>query len=334
MTVFVTGDREVRILSHIIHIYLETHLPVASHRIAQMMGMSPATIRSVMADLEEKGFLESAHCSAGRIPTIKTLRFYAQNLAGQEESLPLSEGDFSVLDAMEHSDSVLGKVSQTLSDLCQGAGVFFSAPQDPIIASLKFTSLGPGKCLCTLEDSSGKTDYRIVSIPLETNDEQLNEASNFLNHLIARHTAQHALAHVEKILNTKKDCLHVLILHLMQKGVCEDLGALDIKGHGYLLDSIQDAHSMIQFKMLFAWLEKQKMFCDMLHNVILKRRLQIFFGSDDGFANVYGCSVVVAPYQAEHNKGVVGVIGPMHMDYRRVIPIIDGMAKIVERTFK
>lgn len=86
--------------------------------------------------------------------------------------------------------------------------------------------------------------------------------------------------------------------------------------------------------MLLTWIEKQQLIFSMLHQVILKQQLQVFFGHDDGFANVQRCSVVVAPYQCQENKGVVGVIGPLHMDYRRVIPIINGMAKIVEKTFK
>jgi heat-inducible transcriptional repressor len=298
------------------------------------MGISSATVRNVMADLEDQGFLESPHCSSGRVPTEKTLSLYAQSLVSREKSLPLSQHDVSVLDSMEHSQGAMDQVSQTLADLCQCAGVFFSAPQDPVIVGLKFLPLSPGKAVSILETSCKKTEHRVISIPIDTSQQDLNQAAEYLNALVFRRNVHDALNHVEQILRHQTEHLRVLALHLLRNGVYKNSGALDIKGHSYLLNTIRDIRGIGQFKNLFAWIEKQKMFSEMLQSIIHTRRLQIFFGHDDGFANFQGCSVVMAPYQAERNKGVVGVIGPLHMDYRRVIPIIDGMAKIVERTFQ
>ncbi len=329
---FMIGDRAGHVLSHIVHVFLETRLPVPSHRIAGIMGLSSATMRSVMADLEKKGFLSSAHSSSGRMPTEKTWRLYSQNLVNQCSTQTLSDGDWAALHALEYSNTTM--VSQTLADLCQGAGIFFSAPPDVMISSIKFLRLSPSKSLSALEMMCGKTEYRVISIPVHITAEQLTEASDFLNQLVHGRTISDALNHVEKTLGQTSECLCLLSMHLLRNGVVDLEGRLDIKGHGYLLNGVYDSDSANAFKMLLTWLEKQQLMFSMLHQVILKRQLQVFFGHDYGFANIQGCSVVVAPYQCMENKGVVGVIGPLHMDYRRVIPIINGMAKIVERTFK
>ena len=327
------GDRAGHVLSHIIHIFLETRLPVPSHRIAGMMGLSSATMRSVMANLEKKGFLSSTHSSSGRIPTEKTWRLYAQSLVHQWGAHTLSDHDLDVLHGLEYTDSTMGKISQTLADLCQGAGIFFAAPPDLVIASIKFLLLSCGKSLSILEMICGKTEYRIISIPTHITPDQLLEASQFLNPLVHQRTLTDALDHVEKTLGETKDYVDLLSLHLLRHGMSSLEGRLDIKGHGYLLDSVCDAHSATEYKILLSWIETQPVFCSMLHQVMVKRQLQVIFGQEEGFANVQRSSVVVAPYQCKGNKGVVGVIGPLHMDYRRVIPIINGMAKIVEKTF-
>jgi heat-inducible transcriptional repressor len=329
---FMIGDRADHVLSHIVHVFLETRLPVPSHRIAGIMGLSPATMRSVMADLEKQGFLSSAHSSSGRMPTEKTWRLYSQSLVNQCSTQTLSDGDWAALRALEYSDSTM--VSQTLADLCQGAGIFFAAPPDLIISSIKFLRLSASKSLIALEMMCGKTEYRVISIPAHITAEQLTEVSDFLNQLVHQRSISDALSHVEKTLGQTSEYLFLLSMHLLRNGVGDLEGRLDIKGHSYLLDAVCDSDSASAFKMLLTWVEKQQLMFSMLHQVILKRQLQVFFGHDDGFANIQGCSVVVAPYQCRENKGVVGIIGPLHMDYRRVIPIINGMAKIVEKTFK
>jgi heat-inducible transcriptional repressor len=194
--------------------------------------------------------------------------------------------------------------------------------------------LAPGKAISILETSCGKTEHQVISVPINTQPDHLKEAEEYLNTLVFHRKVHDVLTHVAHTLRHQSEQWCVLALHLLRKGVYRNSGALDIKGHSYLLNHVRDVQGISQFKKLFSWLEKQKMFSEMLENIIHTRRLQIFFGHDTGFVNFQGCSVVIAPYQAECNKGVVGVIGPLHMDYRRVIPIIDGMAKIVERTFQ
>lgn len=245
------GDRAGHVLSHVIHIFLETRLPVASHRIAGAMGLSSATMRSVMADLERKGFLASAHCSSGRIPTEKTWRLYAQGLANQSSSQTLSDHDFAALSALEYTDSTREKISQTLADLCQGVGIFFEAAPDLIVSSVKFLRLSSSKSLSILEMMCGKTDYRVISIPTHITAEQLIEASQLLNQLVYQRTITDALQHVEKTLGETTEYLWLLSVYLLRNGVGAVEGKLDIKGHGYLLDAVCDSDSATEFKRVF-----------------------------------------------------------------------------------
>jgi len=324
---FLLDARAFLVLSHIITLYLETRTPVSSGTLSHRIPFSSATIRTIMAHLEENGFLVSRHRSAGRFPTPKALRLYAQHVVDQNL---LSEDDYCAL-TEKISENPWGNVSQALADLCECAGVFFSAPQDPIISSLNFVLVSPGKAMSVLSTACGRKEHHIIPIPQDVDGAQLQEASNYLNaHVKGLRLAQ-AIEHMKNTLESQANQLYHALLHLVCKQVVHKEGALEIKGHAHLLSNIQDLAELEMFKTLFSWLETQKLFSEVLMQVIEKRSLQIFFGLEEELFNINGCSLVVAPYIKSHHRGVVGVVGPLHMDYRRIIPIIDTMAKLVER---
>ncbi len=325
---FPLDTRAFLILYHVVTIYLKTRVPVGSQTLSHHIPFSPATIRNRMAELEEHGFLISPHRSAGRFPTPKALRLYAQHVLDQNI---LSEDDYFALTEKINQKDPCSSVSQTLADLCECAGVFFSAPQDPIVSSLTFISVSPGKAMSILSTYCGRKEHHIIPIPEDITPCQLQEASNYLSTSIKGLSLAQAMGHIENSLESQARHLYHLLLHLVCKHVIQKESALEIKGHAHLLSNVQDMGELDMFKTLFSWLETQKIFSEILMQVIETRSVQIFFGLEEEVFNINGCSLIVAPYEKNHYRGAVGVVGPLHMDYRRIIPIIDTMAKLLER---
>lgn len=326
---FPLDTRAFLVLFRIVAIYLKTRIPVGSHTLSQHFPFSPATLRHSMAELEEHGFLMSPHRSAGRLPTSKALRLYAQHVLDENS---LSEDNYCALKEKIIERDPSSSVSQTLADLCECAGVFFSAPQNPVIYSLHFVSVSPGKAMSILSTQCGKKEHHIISIPQEVTPCELQEASNYLSASLKGLSLSQAMDRIENSLESQARHIYHLLLHLVCKHVLHKESALEIKGHAHLLSNVQDLGELEMFKTLFAWLETQKIFSEILMQVIEKRSLQIFFGLEEEMFNIAGCSLIVAPYEKNDCRGAVGVVGPLHMDYHRIIPIIDTMAKLLERT--
>ena len=314
-------ERDLLILYHTVTLYLETRLPVSSLAVSRLVSVSSATVRGMMAELEERGFLSSPHRSSGRIPTPKTLRFYVQRIMDQH-CLPKEE---RALKEQAISGELFGQISQTLADLCQCAGVFFSIPQDPTIQAFDFLFLPPSQAISVLVTQCGHREQHLITLPDGVGHEQLQEATNYLNDQMRGLTLQQAIQKIEQTLQNQTLRLYQLSLHLVRREGSKE--SLDIRGHANLLHGVE---ALSTCKALFSWLETQQIFSLLLREVIEKRSLQIFFGLEEDLFNIHGCSLVVAPYETKKAHGFLGVVGPLHMDYRRVIPIIDTVAKLVE----
>lgn len=323
-------SRTQSILSHIVDIYLKTRLPVGSRTLSKHMqeSWSPATLRNIMADLVERGFLISPHKSAGRLPTGKALCLYIQRLV-EEEGIPEKIHHFLIQEITQSQGLVQENLSQALADLCKCAGIVVIPPQDPIIHSLDFIPLSLGKAIAILVTRCGKVEHRSITLPTALQTAQLHEASNYLNARVSGMTFAQAKAFLAQTVDCQKDHLHTLAADLLHKDIRP---SPIVKGQAQLLESIQDMEEFQAFKALFAWLEKQTAFQQLLEHVHQAQGIQVFMGNDHPLFNVEGCSFVIAPYGDCEHIGAVGVLGPLHMDYRRIIPIIDFTAKLMERT--
>lgn len=321
-------SRSSLILRYIIEIYLETRLPVGSRAISKYIQVSPATIRNVMADLEDQGFLESPHRSAGRLPTPDALRLYIETL---KDSHKLDQDTHNLLGEAAASDDLSGRIGQTLADLCQCVGLFFHRPQELPIHSLDFIYLCPGKAAAILVTQGGQVSRRIISIPVTVDSDGLQQASNYLNARISGQSLLKARNHIQTTLDSQKAYLHQLALSLLNKDLQPSDGSITFRGHAHLLNTVQDAEDLQTFKALFHWLEVQEVFRELLDQVIESGKPQVYFGIEYE-SHLERCALLMAPYETETHEGVIGVIGPLHLDYRRAIPIIDTAAKLIEES--
>ena len=332
--------RSKDILKHIIEAYVETGEPVGSRTLSHRLGMSlsPATIRNVMADLEDSGYLYSPHTSAGRLPTDSGLRFFINGL--------LEIGDINDLDRTELEakcalkgktlNQTLEEAIKTLSGLTKCAGLVLAPKGEVAFKHIEFVFLGPGRGLTVLVTEDGNVENRLIDLPSGILPSMLTEASNYLNSKLAGKTLTHAKTILQSELMLQKNELDELVSKLVQNGVGtwykgESKGLLIVKGQSNLLQDVTEVEELGKVKALFDLLETQDSLLELLDASIVAEGVQIFIGAENPLFSTSGCSLIVAPYKNSLQKviGAIGVIGPSRLNYARVIPMVDYTAKLI-----
>jgi heat-inducible transcriptional repressor len=332
--------RSKDILKHIIEAYVETGEPVGSRTLSHRLGLtlSPATIRNVMSDLEDAGYLYSPHTSAGRLPTDSGLRFFINGL--------LEVGDISTFDRSELEakcalkekslNHVLEEAIKTLSGLTKCAGLVLAPKGEVALKHVEFLALGPERGLTILVTQDGNVENRLIDLPEGILPSTLVEASNYLNAKLVGKTLTQAKEILQAELMVQKGELEQLIAKLVQDGVGtwytgESKGLLIVKGQGNLLQDVTEVEELGRVKALFDLLETQDSLLELLDASIIAQGVQIFIGSENPLFNTSGCSLIVAPYKNSLQKviGAIGVIGPSRLNYARVIPMVDYTAKLI-----
>ena len=327
--------RAQTLLKTLIERYIVEGQPVGSRTLSRHSGLelSPATIRNVMSDLEEMGFITSPHTSAGRIPTALGYRLFVDTLLTVK---PLASTDINELQgSMQFSQPQLAinTASQLLSQLTQFAGVVI-VPRRPQtrIRQIEFLSLSEKRVLLILVTMEGDVQNRILHTQRDYSPSELVEAANFL-------TQNYAGFDLEQIRGRLRDELSQLrsdMTELMTAAVAagEDTQAQQpqyiLSGERKLLD-VEDLTSNInRLRQLFDLFEQKTSLAQLLEISSRAEGVQVFIGGESGIAPLDECSVVTAPYEANGEVvGTLGVIGPTRMAYERVIPIVDITARLL-----
>lgn len=338
------NNRSQEILRHIVDAYCETGEPIGSKTLSHRLGLglSPATIRNVMADLEKLGFLQSPHTSAGRLPTEAALQLFIHGFLEVGSLNPKERDALESLCATkgESVDKMLEKVSTTLSGLTNCAGLVFAPKYEAPLKHVEFVNISPGKCLVILITENGMVENRIIDIPLGLPPASLIEASNYLTSKLAGKTLNEARALISKTLRTDKAELNALASQLVEDGIAVWSGSeasasasIILKGHANLLDSLSEESDLEQLRGLFETLERKETLMNLLDAAIEAEGVQIFVGAQNPLFESSGCSVVISPYKGGSGKvlGAIGVIGPTRINYGRIIPMVDYTAKMIER---
>ena len=339
MSIELSG-RSKEILKHLIEAYVETGEPVGSRTLSSRLGMnlSPATIRNVMADLEDAGYLYSPHTSAGRLPTDSGLRFFINGL--------LEVGDIKETDRLEIEEKcsvqgktlndVLEETTKTLSGLTKCAGLVMAPKGESEIKHIEFVLLSPGRGLAVLVTQDGNVENRLIDLPIGTLPSMLTEASNYMNSQMAGRTLTEAKKILEFEHLNQKTALEELVGKLVRDGTGTwnqdaSKGVLIVKGQSHLLESVNEMEDLNRVKSLFNILDTQDSLISLLDASIIADGVQIFIGSENPLFSLSGCSLVVAPYKGSSQKviGAIGVIGPARLNYGRVIPMVDYTAKLI-----
>ncbi len=331
-------ERAKSLLKTLVERYIADGQPVGSRTLSRASGLelSPATIRNVMADLEELGLITSPHTSAGRIPTPKGYRLFVDAmLTAQMQAAPSSSGD-PPIEAQLHPDQpqrVIANAAQLLSSLSSFVGVITAPKKASVVHHIEFMRLSERRILVILVAPDGDVQNRVIFTAHDYTSSQLLEASNYLT----AHYSGLTLEEVRERLRTEVDALRGEISALMQAAVqagseamAERHEQLVVAGERNLL-AVQDLSSdLSSLRKLFDLFEHKTQLIRLLEVSSRAEGVRIYIGGESMVVPYEELSVVSAPYEVDGRVvGTLGVIGPTRMAYNRMIRIVDITSRLV-----
>lgn len=335
------------IFHHIVTQYLHHGDPVGSRTLSKLLDeqISAATIRNVMADLADLGLLHSPHISAGRVPTADGLRLFVK---GMLEIDDVSPEDKNILETLGKDNKHLSahkmvdQVAEKIAGLSQYAGFVFAPNSNSGLKHIEFVPFAPGKALVILVTQEGVVENRLIDIPNDITPSMLSEAGNFMSQRLAGKNLDQAYQELDKNINERKTQLNELSQKIIDSGMAfwsqineEESGYLILKGQSQLLDNIQTRADIEQIQHLFSSLERDQALLKLLNFAKDGEGVQLFIGSENEYFSLSGWSLVLSPYQSNDGRmiGAIGLIGPINMNYARVIPVVNYTAKLVSDIF-
>jgi len=333
------SERSRQILEAIVEDYIVTAEPIGSRTITRRHGLSlsPATVRNVMADLEEMGFLVSPHTSAGRVPTDKAYRFYVDSLVGVNRIAREEREEIRKSCSLTGRDvgEVLKETSKMLSSVSHYMGVVmgprFTAN---VFRQMEFVKLSGKKILAILVSQSGSVQNKIIETDEELNVADLTRMANYLNDILKGLTIAQVKNRILEEMQEEKikyDALLARALELSRQTLEGTDAEVFIEGQANILEQPEFADVAKMKEIIRAFEEKGQLLA-LLERCLAAEGVQIFIGSESHLNRMSGMSLVTATYvTGKDTLGILGVIGPTRMGYAKIIPIVDYTAKQVSR---
>ncbi len=332
------NERTHRLLKVLVESYISEGHPMGSRTLAKLsdLHLSPATVRNVMADLEELGYVASPHTSAGRIPTTKGYRLFIDTmLKVQPLSTDVVSQLSSNLNANHTSSGLVESASELLSGLTSMAGVVTMPRQEhATFRQIEFLPLSDNRVLAILVINNKEVQNRILHTEKEYSASQLEQAANYINELCtgedlvtARHRILKELDHVRENMNE----LMRSAVEMGEKVFTDSSDESDyiVVGQTNLME-YEELSDIEKLRSLFEAFNQKREFLNLLDRCICADGIQIFVGQESGYEVLDDCSVVTSPYTVDNEiMGVLAVVGPTRMSYDRVIPIVDLTAKLL-----
>jgi heat-inducible transcriptional repressor len=328
-------DKRSRLLlKRLIEQYIVEGQPVGSRSLSKLSGLelSPATIRNVMADLEELGFVSSPHTSAGRIPTPRGYRFFVDTLMTvrplEAQQTELMQGQLQVAEPQR----AIQNAAQLLSNLSSFAGVVLSPRRASTFRQVEFMRLSERRILMIVVSPEGDVHNRILLVERPYSQAQLVEAANVLNARFAGLSFEQARSRLRGELSALRLEMADLMEAAVQAGAeeAEQSDPVVISGERNLLGINDLATDMEKLRALFDLFEHKTRLLQLLDISGRAQGVQIYIGGESKLVPLDELSLVVAPYEVDGQVvGTLGVIGPTRMAYERVIPIVDITAKLL-----
>ncbi|MFT3850808.1 MAG: heat-inducible transcriptional repressor HrcA [Propionivibrio sp.] len=329
-------DRSKTLLRTLIERYIADGQPVGSRALSKYSGLdlSAATVRNVMADLEDLGYIASPHTSAGRVPTPRGYRLFVDSLLImhplEAEKIHTIEGRLQP----SQSQPLISSASHLLSGLTHFAGIVLSPRRKtPKIRQIEFVSLSEKRILLIIVTTDGDVQNRILFTERPYSASELVVATNYLNQYFAGHDFVQIRSRVRDDLLKIRSDLQDLMAAALAAGddaMNRNTDQYIISGERNLLEVEEFSSNMRRLRELFDLFEQRTALMQLLDVSHRADGIQIFIGGESGLAPLDECSVVTAPYEVNGQiVGSVGVIGPTRMAYERVIPIVDITAKLL-----
>ncbi len=340
----VVSERAQHFLKVLIERYIRDGQPVGSRTLARDTGLdlSPATVRNVMADLEDLGLVSSPHTSAGRIPTITGFRMFIDSLLTVEDlkAQEISRIREDLLSGGSESNQLLASASRLLSGITHMAGVVTIPRQErTTFRQMEFLPLSDRRVLAILVTNAGEVHNRILHTHRDFDRAELDQAANFLNKSFTGQDMETVRDRVLKELNDTRENFDQRMTQALEMAgqvvsASEAREDCVIAGQTNLME-FAELSSLEQLRKLFDAFTEKREILHLLDQFQHADGVQIFIGEESGYQLLNGCSVVTAPYQVNETVvGVLGVIGPTRMNYQRVIPVVDVTAKILGAALK
>jgi heat-inducible transcriptional repressor len=321
--------------------YLSSGHPVGSKTLAGEGGLnlSPASIRSVLAELETLGLLSAPHTSAGRMPTESGLRMFVDGMMQVAE--PTAEERSAIKRRLSQPgpiEQALETVSALLSDLSNAAGMVMVPRREPRLAQMSFVPLSADRALAVLVGEDGLVENRVVGLGGAVPSSALEQASNFITARLAGRTLAEAAQAMRREISAGRSQLDEASRDLVERGLAiwsEDAArrpVLIVRGQANLLDEAA-LGDIERVRLLLDDLENKQSVAELLDSAREADAMRIFIGSENRLFALSGSSVIASPYRDREGRvvGVLGVIGPTRLNYARVVPMVDFTARSLGR---
>jgi heat-inducible transcriptional repressor len=332
-------DRMREIFALVVDAYLERGQPVGSKALAASVSLSPASIRGVMQELEERGLLTHPHTSAGRVPTETGLRLFVDGIMQASAPDPRERAEIErQIGRDQPIEDALAAASAALSGLSHAAGVVLAPKQEQRLRQLSLVQLSEQRALAVLVGADGSVENRVVALAPGTSAAALAEVANFVSARLSGLTIAEAEARLRTEIRERREALDSAAAELVASGLAawsEDHArrpVLIVRGQANLIDE-SAAADLDRVRRLLDELEDRQEIARLLESARDAPGCRIFIGSENRMFALSGSSVIAAPYRGSHGEvvGVVGVIGPTRLNYARVVPMVDFTAKALTR---
>ena len=319
------NDRSREIFRLIVDTYLSGGDPVGSRTIANQLGLSlsAATIRNVMADLEESGLLYAPHTSAGRLPTTQGLRLYIDGLmeVGNLTNDERQKIETECLASGQSSTQMFERAGTVLAGLSAGAGIVIAPKTEKAIRNIQFVRLDEGRVLIVLVMDDGMVENRVMNVDADLPPSALIAAGNYLSEKLGGRTLQAVRVEILREIAEKRAQLDSITASLVQMGLAlpassAPQGHMIIRGQSSLLQDVKALEDLERARLLFAALEEQETIARLMDATQDADGIQIFIGTESKTFQHAGWSMVMSPYRSAEGKliGAIGVIGPTRIN--------------------
>jgi heat-inducible transcriptional repressor len=335
-------ERKKQVLYAVVHDYIVSAEPVGSSQVSKRKGinLSPATVRTVMAELEERGFLQRQHTSAGRVPTDAGYRFYVDQLM---KNRPLTANEQAEI--RTRVESGVFDMKEILKDACRfvanranQAGIVM-APRvdDRSLQHLQFVGLKGNLVMAVLASSAGIVENKILELDRPASQSELDRMHNYLNdHLVGMaigKVRREILLEMKRV-QSQYDQLLTSALLLGEKAFSDGPPELLVEGQSHLF-SVPEFADIEKMQGILRTLEEKTQLVRILDQCLQSPGVKIFIGEEVATPEINGLTLITSAYSDnEGNPGILGVIGPTRLDYARIVPLVDFTSRMVTDVLK
>jgi heat-inducible transcriptional repressor len=336
-------DRGAQVLRHVVEDYIETAEPVGSRTISKKMGqqLSPATIRNIMADLEEMGYLVQPHTSAGRVPTGTGFRYYVDYLLARRKLARPERDQLQRMAAGEASaDELVRQFSRLVSSLSRQACVVVVSrlPSQPL-RSLNLVRAGEDKILLVTVTQSGWVEHRLIEGETRLSGDDIVKINGYLNELASGLSLPQLRVKILQEMKKEKARYD----RLMQRALLLSARALNegsptdvyVEGRANILEQPEFVEDVQKLKRILRAFEEKSVIVRLLDRALEGEAIQVSIGTENPVEGLPDISVVASGYRLGDQKmGSIGLIGPVRMDYSRIIPLVEYSARLLSSIFE